>query len=192
MTTMMTPAAIDAQIGACDAAIANLEHEAQQIALAATEGDATAAARLASINAEIEAMRGDRFILTQARRAAEARAAAQDDTAQAERRAADRQEAREHVTRLLEAARRADALVAQMTDVLADLAEAEASARAAANRTGGILNGTRIGQRGAAGHAVDLITRNAKGAIKTNTPARGVEDFARAGWRELIKESNNV
>lgn len=190
--TTMTPADIDAQIGACDTAIANLEHEAQQIALAATEGDATAAARLASINAEIEAMRGDRFILTQARRAAEARVAVQDDEAQARQRAADREEARQHVTRLLAAARRADVLVQTMTEVLTDLAEAEAGARAAANRAGGILNDSRVGQRGAVNHAVDLITRSATGAIKTNTVTRSVADFANVGWRELMEESNDV
>jgi hypothetical protein len=190
--TMMTPDAVDAQIGACDAAIANLESEAQQIALAATEGDAAAAARLGSINAEIEAMRRDRHILTQGRRAAEARAAVQDDAAKVGQRAADRQEARGHVIRLLDAARRANALVWQIAEVLADLAEAEAGARAAANRAGGILNSTRVGQHGAVGHAVDLITRSASGAIKINTVTRSVEDFARVGWRELIEESNDA
>lgn len=190
--TPMTPSDIAGQISACDATISALEREAQRLALAATEGDADAAARLAQVNDELASCRADRFVLVQASRAAEARAAVQDSANRARQRAADRQEALGHVIRLLDAARRADALVQQMAEVLADLAEAEAGVRASANRAGGILNGTRVGQRGAVGHAVDLITRHANGAIKKNTSVRGVEDFARVGWRQLFEESNDV
>lgn len=190
--TPMTPSDIAGQISACDATISALEREAQRLALAATEGDADAAARLAQVNDELASCRADRFVLVQAERAAEARAAAQDSADRARQRAADRQEALGHVTRLLDAARRADALVQQMAEVLADLAEAEASARVAANRAGGILNSVRVGQRGAVGHAVDLISRHANGAVKSNTVTRTVTEFSRVGWRELIEEETDV
>lgn len=189
MTRQMTPSDIAAQVAALDGRLADLDAEAQRLALAATEGDADAAARLVAINAEMEAMRGDKFILMQACRAAEARAEVADEAEQARQRAAARDEAQGHVVRLLNAARRADAIVAELRAVAAEMADAEAAARDAARRAGGLLVDSRVGQRGAVAHAVGNITRTARGDVKVNTPVRPVADFVSAGWRHLIKET---
>lgn len=192
MTRTLTPNEIAAQIDALDRSMTDLGNRAADLALAAAEGDADAAARLAQINAEIEAMRGDRFILTQACRAAEARAEIADEAEQARQRAAARDEAQGHVVRLLNAARRADAIVAELRAVAAEMADAEAAARDAARRAGGLLVDSRVGQRGAVAHAVGNLTKTATGAVKVNTPVRPCAEFVTVGWRDLIEEQAHV
>ncbi len=178
---------IASQISGLDAALAEARGRAGHLSYDTVAGDKDAAAALARENANIAGMEADRAVLVTAMaRARQLEAEASSEAAQAER-AAARIEARGHVTRLLDAARRADAMLSSWAELAAEMAEAEAAARDAARRAGGILNDTRVGQRGSVAHSADLLARTATGAIKANTVIRPAEEFVSIGWRDLIE-----
>lgn len=183
--TALTPQAIAGQIAACDATIAALAGEAQRLALAATEGNAAAATRLASINAEIEATRGDRFILTQAQRAAEARALVADEAQQSRRREEHLIAAKAAGGRVVQAAEAIDAAIAAYTVAAEALAEAEADARTHARLAGDDL-GSRAGRKGAVAHGAFLLARIVDGSARRRND-RSVTDVVSAAWAEYLQ-----
>ena len=179
---------IDSQISALDRNLLSLRGHADALSLGAVTGNRAAAEELARVKSEIAGLVADREVLEAARRRALVLEADAAEDAGIEERAAARAEASAAVQRLLKAARRADAMTKEWQALASEMALAEAAARDAARRAGGILMDARVGQYGLIGHAMDLMTRTANGSIKANNPMRGCEDFVVGGWRELLEE----
>lgn len=178
---------IDGQIAVVDLNLNSLRGHAEALSLDAVTGKKAAAEELARIKSEIAGLVADREVLEAARRRALILEADAVEDDQIEARRAARAEASAAVMRLLDAARRADTLAAEWQAVAREMAEAEAEARDAARRAGGILVDTRVGQRGVVAHASDRLTRTAHGGIKAN-PMRSASEFVAVGWRELLQE----
>lgn len=186
MQTPMTPEMIDGQLAALDAALADLEQRASDLALAATEGDAGAVATLAGVRAEMDLTRGDRAILAAARRAAAVRAAATLDAEAAEAKAKHMAEARAAADRLLSAARRIDDLVAEYQVAVADLTREQASVRSSFRAAGEPLNDARVGRNLAEAHAAFLMARAMDGTARTRADKTMVA-FLETAWSELLE-----
>lgn len=183
--TTLSPDEISERIEALDTKLRTLDDETATSALAAAEGDAVAASRLAEIMDERRLTAADREILVQARTAARWRSYAAADQANEETRAQHRADAVDHLRDLEKLAGEADRLIEQFQRLRAAINAKEDELRTSARGAGISINGPRLGMRGAAAHLSDSLKRFADGTVKSNTVPRSISDFVASGWVDL-------
>lgn len=182
--TALTPSELSEQINSLDARLVEIGEETARLALSAAEGDAAAATRLGAILEDRRLTLADREILVHARTAARWR---HEEAAEAEviaARSVHIQAAIRHLNSLVGLAARADELIEEFHRVTGEITKIETQLRRDALSAGFDVNAPRVGLRGAAVHAAELM-RDAKAGGK-------VSDFVATGWAGLTKDVEHV
>jgi hypothetical protein len=180
---------IGEQIADLDATVASVSAEADGLALPAVGGDEEAIARLSELRAKIGQASADRIVLTKAEKAAkrdEAHAASEVDRAA---RAAHMEAARDHIAHILDCARRADDLVADLRAVLVDIDLTEKSIARELREAGVRDLGAVTGRRGLSDVAVSNVHGMIAGADQFRKPRTAIA-VATAAWQEFRGPSN--
>ncbi|PZX39383.1 hypothetical protein LY56_02916 [Roseinatronobacter thiooxidans] len=179
----LTPAALDQRIAQLTDTLATTEAEVDALSLPAATGDAAAVEKLARATAVIAQLNSDRDILARAR----ASAVNQIDREALEKAAADRAAAKGHAVasakRLLDMARRADALGAEFAAIVEEMPTVEADLWRELRAAEIALSDGVIGRTRLVAYAIE--------AVKTapNLPAfraRPCADIASVAWTVLI------
>lgn len=176
------------KIGALDALVGDLGAEFDKAASLAVAGVDGAGKKAADLNQRIERLGVDRHILSRALTRAQAAEAAAREVAAEENRRKHFDAAKGHATRLLAAASRIDAAIADLATVLPELSESELSVRLSLSRAGHHLPGAVVGQVGLALLAVDKLTKLADGRARLNGPGKTIAETASFAWSFLVGE----
>ncbi|RVD30179.1 hypothetical protein [Mesorhizobium sp. M4B.F.Ca.ET.017.02.2.1] len=180
------------KIEGLDRLVADLGADFDRAAMDILAGVDGAGKKAAEINQKIDRLGVDRRILDRAlKRAQEAEAAAREAQKEAERRK-HFDAAKGHAARLLAAATRIDAAIAEFTAALPELSECELSVRLSLSRAGHHLPGAVVGQVGLALAAVDKLTRLADGRARLNGPGKSISETAAFAWSFLINDNSEA
>lgn len=184
--TSITVGQIEAQIADGRERLAQLDREAQDLAMPAVAGDQDAAASLASINGQVQQITADLAVLERARLAAAQQQQAVNEAVAAATRARHLANARASVARLIEIAQQIDRAQAAILPVLKELDATELAIwnslrLASAQPSGGI-----VGQRNLAAIAMDRLSVAASGKTMFLSDQRCVEEVAASAWASLL------
>ncbi len=180
---------IDKQISALDAAVLEFSGEADELALAAVSGDASAAAALAEINRKIDGARRDRDVLVRARRSAIEAKDAERERLGEDARQRHLADARLNVSSLLDIAKRIDNLTADLKAALGELQATETNIHRSLSAARAPADGVVVGRRGLAVIAATRLTTMTDGAAAYRDPGKPIQQVARVAWRDLLIEN---
>ncbi|TGV90033.1 hypothetical protein EN801_020470 [Mesorhizobium sp. M00.F.Ca.ET.158.01.1.1] len=188
--TAVTSSDISEKIGALDKLVGELGTEFDRAASQAVAGVDGAGKKAADLNQRIERLGVDRHILSRALTRAQAAEAAAREAVANEQRQKHFEVAKGHATRLMAAASRIDAAIAEMASALPELSECELSVRLSLSRAGHHLPGAVVGQIGLALMAIDKLTRIADGRARLNAPSKSIAETAAFAWSFLISDDS--
>lgn len=185
-TTSISLKQIEAQIADGRERLAQLDREAQDLAMPAVSGDEHAATSLANINGQVQQIAADLAVLERARLTATQQQTEASEAKAAAARAGYMANARASVARLIEIAQQIDRAQAAILPALKELDTTELaiwnSLRLAhAQPSGGI-----VGQRNLAIIAMDRLSAAANGKTMFLSDQRCVEEIAATAWASLI------
>ncbi|PBB40567.1 hypothetical protein CK222_27345 [Mesorhizobium sp. WSM3866] len=192
MTTPVTSSEIGDKISALDILVQELGAEFDKTAGEAVAGVDGAGKKAAEINQRIERLGVDRLILSRALERARATEAAAREAQAEDVRRKHFDAAKGHAARLLAAASRIDAAIAEFTAALPELSEAELSVRLSLSRADHRLPGAVVGQIGLALMAVDKLTRIADGRARLNAPGKSIAETVAFAWSFLVNDNEEA
>ncbi|RWO35676.1 MAG: hypothetical protein EOS08_03505 [Mesorhizobium sp.] len=186
--TETTSREISEKIAGLDRLVTSLGQEFDEVAVNAVAGVADAARKAAEINQRLERLGVDRRILSRALdRAREVEAAAREAEAEANRQK-HFDTARDHAKRLLGAAMRVDAAIAEFAAALPELSEHELAIRQRLGRAQFSLSVGVVGQMGLPVMAMDKLSRLADGRSRLSGPSKSIAEIAASAWSFLIAD----
>ncbi|MCK1492200.1 hypothetical protein IVB14_17670 [Bradyrhizobium sp. 180] len=185
-TVSITVHQIEAQIADGRERLAQLDLEAQGLAMSVVSGDKDAAASLASINVQIQQITADLAVLERARLSAAQEQRAANEALAIAARARHMADARASAARLIEIAQKIDRAHAAILPALKDLDAAELAIwnslrLASAQPSVGV-----VGQRNLAILAMDRLSVAATGKTMFLSDQRCVEEVAATAWASLL------
>lgn len=185
------PSSIQERIAALDALVSTLGNDFDREAEDAVAGIADAGTRASDIDQRLARLAVDRRILSRALdKAIAVEAAALEASAEAERRR-HRDAARNHITVLMDTARRADALIDELATLLPALDAPVYDIRACLRHAGVALSGGNAFQVGLSPMAVDKV-RHAVSPNKLGQEKRSLAEMVQVGWNFLFDGDDNV
>lgn len=174
------------QIEALQTRLDELDAQADELSLAAVEGDKEAVKQLADIQAQITQAWADKRILATASKSAVRRESQERFAAGAAERAKAHEQAREIAGEIVSKAARVDALIAELRVLLPQIGALETEVWKQLRAAGQTPTGGFVGQRGLSVYATDTL--NASFGPKYAQERKKVEDIASAAWRYLIED----
>ncbi|MES0016151.1 hypothetical protein [Mesorhizobium sp. M0036] len=188
--TETTSREIGEKIAGLDRLVTSLGLEFDDVAVNAVAGVPDAARKAAEINQRLERLGVDRRILSRALdRARQVEIADREAKAEAERQR-HFDAAKDHAKRLLGAAHRVDAAIAEFAAALPELSEHELAIRQRLGRAQISLSVGVVGQMGLTVMAMDKLSRLADGRSRLSGPSKSIAEIAASAWAILLADKD--
>jgi len=185
----ITTADIRSKLASLDIAVADAERQFDVEAADAVGNVEGAGRRAAEIDQRLDRLATDRKILERALSRAEAAERAADEAIEEARRKVHVAEARDSYARLLDAARRADNVIADLARYLEEIAGLEGDVRRSLSLAKVPLHGSNAFQGRLVSLAVQHTTRIVDGRSRYTDQPRSLASAAHAGWNEVLEDA---